>query len=185
MKWLLNQGFVIAWGVVPVSFILLSDVTLLNNRNCFSLHLLYSGYNVVYVIQILLAFQYASFIFVRSLLRPLMSALSVQRSKVVCSRQHGKAKCVRAVTRRFYRLDWGAWIRPKAGRHKKLWKKNKSRKFRLRQHVFCNRTQSKLLDKMVTAYWTRKRHYIDDPYEPYQRRTNFPLLPDKPKPFYP
>ncbi|XP_064603745.1 large ribosomal subunit protein bL35m-like [Liolophura sinensis] len=121
----------------------------------------------------------------RSLLQPLMTAINVQRSKVVCSRQNGKPKCVRAVTRRFYRLDWGVWIRPKAGRHKKLWKKNKGRKFRIRQHVFCNKTQSKLLDKMVTAYWRRKRNYVEDPYEPYQLRTNFPLVPDKPKPFYP
>merc|ERR1719234_2979268 len=36
----------------------------------------------------------------------------------------GKRKSLGAVVMRFKRLDWGAWIRPKAGRAKKLWKKS-------------------------------------------------------------
>ncbi|CAD1471125.1 unnamed protein product, partial [Heterotrigona itama] len=42
----------------------------------------------------------------------------------------------------------GVWIRTYAGRHKRLWKKREGRRCRLRQHVFCNATQSTMLDKM-------------------------------------
>lgn len=89
------------------------------------------------------------------------------------SRQSGKRKSVKAVLKRFKRLDWGAWIRTKSGRHKKLWKKSPPQKRRLRQHVFTNSTQSYLLDKMVTSFWRRPKNYIDDPYKPYHTREEF------------
>ncbi|XP_046383951.1 39S ribosomal protein L35, mitochondrial [Ischnura elegans] len=89
------------------------------------------------------------------------------------SLRKGKRKTVKAVIRRFFRLDWGIWIRTKAGRNKHMWKKSESRKRRLRQHVFCNATQSTLLDKMVTRFWKKRRYYIDDPYEPYHKRDEF------------
>lgn len=90
------------------------------------------------------------------------------------SRQSGKRKSVKAVLKRFMRLDWGAWIRTKSGRHKKLWKKTSPQKRRLRQHVFTNSTQSWLLDSMVTNFWRRPKHYVNDPYRPYHTRDEFP-----------
>ncbi|KAK9501682.1 hypothetical protein O3M35_012364 [Rhynocoris fuscipes] len=96
------------------------------------------------------------------------------------SLRKGKRKTVHAVLKRFYRLDWGIWIRGKCGRQKKLYKKSFNRKRRLRQHVFCNATQSYLLDKMVTSYWRRPKYYIDDPYEPYHKREEFPTTRKKP-----
>ncbi|CAH1114047.1 unnamed protein product [Psylliodes chrysocephalus] len=101
------------------------------------------------------------------------------------SMRKGKRKSVKAVTRRFYRLNWGAWIRTKVGRQKKLWKKSPPRKRRLRQHVFCNSTQSWMLDKMVGPYWRKPRYYVDDPYQPYHSREEFTLASIKPKPYYP
>lgn len=92
----------------------------------------------------------------------------------------GKRKTVRAVTDRFYRLNWGIWIRTKAGRRKHLWRKSSARKKRLREHVFCNATQSTLLDKMVSKYWRRRHYYVDDPYEPYHEREEFMLTRKKP-----
>ncbi|XP_014280074.1 large ribosomal subunit protein bL35m [Halyomorpha halys] len=89
------------------------------------------------------------------------------------SLRKGKRKSVRAVVKRFYRLNWGIWIRTRCGRHKKLYKKSANRKRRLRQHVFTNATQSWLLDKMVTRYWRKPRFYVDDPYEPYHKREEF------------
>ncbi|KAG8227883.1 hypothetical protein J437_LFUL007193 [Ladona fulva] len=97
------------------------------------------------------------------------------------SLKKGKRKTVKAVIRRFFRLDWGIWIRTKAGRGKHLWRKTPQRKRRLRQHVFCNATQSTLLDKMVTRYWKTPRHYVDDPYEPYHRREEFAITRTKPR----
>lgn len=97
------------------------------------------------------------------------------------SLQKGKRKTVKAALRRFMRLHWGGWIRPKVGRHKKLWKKSSAQKRRLRQHVFCNATQSTLLDKMVTKYWKRPRYYVDDPYAPYHTREEFAFTRKKPR----
>ncbi|KAG5317667.1 RM35 protein, partial [Pseudoatta argentina] len=85
----------------------------------------------------------------------------------------GKRQTVKTVLKRFYRLHWGIWIRTRTGRHNKLWTKSVSRKKRLRRHVFCNATQSTLLDKMVSKYWKRRHYYVDDPYEPYHDREEF------------
>lgn len=96
----------------------------------------------------------------------------------------GKRKTVKAVIKRFKRLHWGAWIRTRCGRHKKMFKKSAARKRRLRQHIFTNATQSWLLDKMVTKYWKRPKYYVDDPYEPYHKRENFPFARSKPVKYY-
>ncbi|KAJ6638909.1 39S ribosomal protein L35, mitochondrial [Pseudolycoriella hygida] len=85
----------------------------------------------------------------------------------------GKRRTVRAVLKRFKRLDWGGWIRTRCGRHKKLWKKSPPLRNRLKQHVLVSGTQSWLLDKMVTKYWRRPKYYINDPYAPYHKRENY------------
>lgn len=97
----------------------------------------------------------------------------------------GKRKSVKAVLRRFYRLHWGGWVRTRCGKHKKLWKKSSARKRRLRQHVLCNATQSTLLDKMVGKYWTKRKYYVDDPYEPYHSREEYVFSAKKPRPYVP
>ncbi|KAH8346578.1 hypothetical protein KR084_005472, partial [Drosophila pseudotakahashii] len=85
----------------------------------------------------------------------------------------GKRKTSKAVLKRFKRLDWGAWIRTHSGRQKKLFKKSSALRRRLKQHVFTNATQSWLLDKMVTSFWRRPKHYINDPYRPYHSRNEY------------
>lgn len=99
------------------------------------------------------------------------------------SLKRGKRKTVKAAVKRFFRLHWGGWIRTKIGRHKKLWKKSAPNKRRLRQHVFCNSTQSKLLDKMVTSFWRKPKHYVDDPYAPYHTREEYHVTRKKPRDF--
>ncbi|XP_064552831.1 large ribosomal subunit protein bL35m [Drosophila montana] len=103
---------------------------------------------------------------------PVLAALPA-RSVTKFSLIKGKRKSVKAVLKRFKRLDWGAWIRTHSGRQKKLFKKSAELRRRLRQHVFTNATQSWLLDKMVTSYWRRPKHYIDDPYAPYHKRDEY------------
>ncbi|XP_075232017.1 mitochondrial ribosomal protein L35 [Lycorma delicatula] len=103
-----------------------------------------------------------------------------QRNVTQYSKRSGKRTTVKAVLKRFYRLDWGIWIRTKCGRHKKLYKKSSARKRRLREHVFCNAQQSNLLDKMVTKFWKRPKYYVDDPYEPYHKREEFLLTRKQP-----
>ncbi|XP_063238047.1 large ribosomal subunit protein bL35m [Bacillus rossius redtenbacheri] len=107
---------------------------------------------------------------------------SQSRTVTKFSRQKGKRRSVRAVVQRFYRLHWGGWIRTRAGRHRFLWKKKDSLKRRHRQHVFCNATQSRLLDKMVTKFWRKPRFYVDDPYEPYHTREEYYVTRKKPLP---
>ncbi|KAK6185606.1 hypothetical protein SNE40_007804 [Patella caerulea] len=123
------------------------------------------------------------------LTRPILQIQTPQiipcRTKIRFSMKKGKPKTVKAVVQRFYRLDWGAWIRTRSGRGKKLWRKSPARKYRLRQHVFCTKNQSKLLSAMVTNYWKRPRHYADDPYAPYHKRTNFNETPVQKPPFLP
>ncbi|XP_004612151.2 39S ribosomal protein L35, mitochondrial [Sorex araneus] len=94
------------------------------------------------------------------------------RTLTYCSTRKGKRKTVKAVVYRFLRLHSGLWLRRKAGYKKKLWKKTAARKKRLREFVFCNKTQSKLLDKMTTSFWKRRNWYADDPYQNYHDRTN-------------
>ncbi|XP_046741699.1 39S ribosomal protein L35, mitochondrial [Diprion similis] len=111
---------------------------------------------------------------------PSQSTQVPARTLTKFSLQKGKRKTVKAVIHRFYRLHWGCWIRTRAGRHKKLWKKSPANKRRLRQHIFVNATQSWLLDKMVTNFWRRPRFYVDDPYNPYHTREEFVFTRTKP-----
>ena len=94
------------------------------------------------------------------------------RTVTYFSSRKGKRKTVKAVIYRFLRLHSGLWLRRKAGYKKKLWKKTTARKRRLREFVFCNKTQSKLLDKMTTSFWKRRNWFADDPYQKYHDRTN-------------
>ncbi|XP_007952273.1 39S ribosomal protein L35, mitochondrial [Orycteropus afer afer] len=94
------------------------------------------------------------------------------RTVTYFSARKGKRKTVKAVVYRFLRLHSGLWLRRKAGYKKKLWKKKAARKKRLREFVFCNKTQSKLLDKMTTSFWKRRNWYANDPYQMYHDRTN-------------
>ncbi|MBW01245.1 39S ribosomal protein L35, mitochondrial, partial [Eschrichtius robustus] len=94
------------------------------------------------------------------------------RTVTYYSSRKGKRKTVKAAVYRFLRLHSGLWLRRKAGYKKKLWKKTVARKRRLREFVFCNKTQSKLLDKMTTSFWKRRNWYADDLYQKYHDRTN-------------
>ncbi|XP_023690164.2 large ribosomal subunit protein bL35m [Paramormyrops kingsleyae] len=97
------------------------------------------------------------------------------RTLTYYSLKKGKRKTVKAVVKRFLRLHCGLWLRRKAGYKKKLWKKKSVRKKRLREHVFCNATQSRMLNKMTTSFWKRRNWYLDDPYQKYHDRTNLKL----------
>ncbi|XP_061445298.1 large ribosomal subunit protein bL35m isoform X2 [Rhineura floridana] len=108
---------------------------------------------------------------------PLLQSILHQqvRTLIKFSLRKGKKKTVKAVVKRFLRLHSGLWLRRRAGYKKKLWKKSPRRKKRLREHVFCNKTQSKLLDKMTSSFWKRRNWYVDDPYQNYHDRTNLKL----------
>ncbi|XP_076834361.1 large ribosomal subunit protein bL35m [Brachyhypopomus gauderio] len=116
----------------------------------------------------------------QSLLRrvtPLIPSLELEprRNLTYYSLKKGKRKTVRSVVKRFLRLHCGLWVRRKAGYKKKLWKKSSARKKRLREHVFCSKTQCKKLDKMTTSFWKRRNWFLNDPYKKYHDRVNLKL----------
>lgn len=108
--------------------------------------------------------------------------LQQQSRTVVKFSWKGKRRTVRVVPAKFYRLDWGMWIRRIAGAHKRRWKKNNKRLMRLERHVMVNATRSYMLDKMVTKYWRSPKYWVDDPYEPYHKREDFLDTRTKPRP---
>jgi large subunit ribosomal protein L35 len=112
--------------------------------------------------------------FFRPLLLPTTVTEQAVRTRVTCSRRDGKPRTVYAVTRRFFRLYNGMWIRTRAGRHKKLWKKQGRTIAALQQHVFCTQRQCWTLDKMVNRYYKTPKYYPDDPYQPYHSKDNLP-----------
>jgi len=79
----------------------------------------------------------------------------------------GKRKSLSAVVMRFKRLDWGAWIRPKAGRNKKLWKKSLRQQVVNERHVFCKSYHKRRFDRAVSSDIKEIRHIPDDPYKVY------------------
>ncbi|XP_026875407.2 39S ribosomal protein L35, mitochondrial [Electrophorus electricus] len=105
---------------------------------------------------------------------PLIPSVKLEptRNLTSCSLKKGKRKTLRSVVQRFLRLHCGLWVRRKAGYKKKLWKKSAARKKRLREHVFCSKTQCKKLDKMTTSFWKRRNWFLNDPYQKYHDRVN-------------
>lgn len=71
--------------------------------------------------------------------------------------------------KRFKRLDWGMYVRHRAGRFKKRWKKTESHKLKLEQTVFCKPYHIRRFDMMFNDELKRKRYFPDDPYEKYNQ----------------
>jgi large subunit ribosomal protein L35 len=63
------------------------------------------------------------------------------------------------------------WIRTHPGRNKKRYQKDDAFNKTSYYHETCTAEECEMLDKMMTPFWLRKRHYVDDPYEPYHTRT--------------
>ncbi|KAL4231179.1 mitochondrial 54S ribosomal protein YmL35 [Mactra antiquata] len=115
----------------------------------------------------------------RSLLAVTIPLIESVRTAIRYSIRKGKPKTVKAVVNRFFRMPWGQYIRPRAGRHKSKWSKPDWINERAKYHVFTNKTQSRMLDKMTTSYWKKRRFYVNDPYEPYMKRTKMNYTPPK------
>lgn len=115
---------------------------------------------------------------------PLLSRCNFHTSPVCSTTPELKEWREHRVIDRFYRLPWGAWIRTYGGRKTGLYKKVPQHRWRLKQHIFCNYHQNKLLDKLVTPKWKEPKYFADSPYDPYSQRTNSYWHPNQKK-FYP
>ncbi|CAH0387032.1 unnamed protein product [Bemisia tabaci] len=105
------------------------------------------------------------------------------RTQLLYGPKKGKPRTERVVLHKFFRLRWGMWIRTIAGRHKRLFGKSRENKIRSTRHVMCNAQQCRLLDQMTHEYWKKPKYYVDDPYEPYHSREEFPYTRMKPVPW--
>lgn len=77
---------------------------------------------------------------------------------------------------RFYRLNWGGWIRARGGRGKWMWRKTGPWMWWTKQHILCSKTQSEQLEKMFAQKYRKKTYFVDDFYEQYESR-EFEALP--------
>ena len=71
---------------------------------------------------------------------------------------------------RFYRLNWGGWIRARGGRGSRHWQRTGPDEWWVKQHILCSETQSKMLEKMFAKKYRKKTYFVDDPYEIYENR---------------
>jgi len=86
---------------------------------------------------------------------------------VLYDMQDGERKNLPAVVARFKRLDWGQWIRPRAGRDKKHWKKSRTQLVNNEKHVFVKPYHKRRFDRAVTMEIKEIRHIPEDPYKVY------------------
>ncbi|CAD5221304.1 unnamed protein product [Bursaphelenchus xylophilus] len=71
---------------------------------------------------------------------------------------------------RFKRLNNGMWIRALPGRSKQRYMKDETWNKISLEYETCTKEECEMLDKMATPFWLRKKHYVNDPYEPYNVR---------------
>lgn len=71
---------------------------------------------------------------------------------------------------RFYRLNWGGWIRARGGRGSKMWQKDGPKMWWTKQHILCSQKQTETLEKMFAQKYRKKKFFVDDPYETYEER---------------
>lgn len=71
---------------------------------------------------------------------------------------------------RFYRLNWGGWIRARGGRGSRMWQKRGDEMWWTKQHILCSEHQTEQLEKMIEKKYRKKTYFVDDPYEVYENR---------------
>ena len=88
---------------------------------------------------------------------------------VLYDKKTGRRGTLPDAEKRFKRLDWGIYIRPRAGARKKHWRKSASRMWQKEQHVFCVRYHVRRFDKMNSPEFKRKRYIPDCMYDKYNK----------------
>lgn len=94
----------------------------------------------------------------------------------------GERHCDPRAKDRFYRLNWGGWIRARGGRGSNSWQKTGERMWWSKQHILCSERQCEQLEKMFEQKYRKETYFVDDPYEIYEERNNIEFLPIGRKP---
>ncbi|CAB3402549.1 unnamed protein product [Caenorhabditis bovis] len=82
----------------------------------------------------------------------------------------GRKRPNQDVLDRFKRLNNGMWIRAVPGKNKLRYMKDETWQTTSMYYETCTKDQCEMLDKLVTPYWLRPKHYPNDPYEAYHVR---------------
>lgn len=90
--------------------------------------------------------------------------------------------CVFRFKMKVYQFNFiGMWIRAHPGRTTSRYRKSDDFKTTSLYYETCTKDQCEMLDKLVTPFWLRRRHYPEDPYESYHVRhgINSPRVDEK------
>ncbi|VDL79792.1 unnamed protein product, partial [Nippostrongylus brasiliensis] len=99
------------------------------------------------------------------------------------SPKDGRKRPAQDVLDRFKRLNNGMWIRAHPGRNKLRYAKDEKFQETSLYLETCTKEECEMLDKMMTPFWLRRRHYPNDPYAAYHVRHGIdsPRVDDKGK----
>ncbi|CAJ0578292.1 unnamed protein product, partial [Mesorhabditis spiculigera] len=95
----------------------------------------------------------------------------------------GRKRPSQDVLDRFKRLNNGMWIRAVPGWHKQRYFKDDKWQETSVYYETCTKDECQMLDRMMTPFWLRRKHYPDDPYKAYHVRHDVksPRVDDKGK----
>ncbi|CAI5446004.1 unnamed protein product [Caenorhabditis angaria] len=95
--------------------------------------------------------------------------------------QSGRKRPAQDVLDRFKRLNNGMWIHAHAGKNKLRYMKDDKWQKTSLYYETCTKEQCQMLDKLVTPFWLRPKHYPNDPYQAYNVRHGIdsPRVDDK------
>ncbi|KAL3116060.1 hypothetical protein niasHT_007360 [Heterodera trifolii] len=82
----------------------------------------------------------------------------------------GRKRPCQDVLDRFARLNNGLWVRSRQGRNKQVYQKDETFRKVNMQWDTCTKRECAMLDKLMTPFWLRPKHYVGDPMEPYHAR---------------
>ncbi|CAI4229981.1 unnamed protein product [Auanema sp. JU1783] len=95
--------------------------------------------------------------------------------------KEGRKRPAQDVLDRFKRLNNGMWIHAHAGKNKLRYMKDETWQKTSMYMETCTKAQCEMLDKMMTPFWLRPKHYPNDPYKSYHVRHGIssPRVDDK------
>ncbi|KAI1721163.1 putative 39S ribosomal protein L35, mitochondrial precursor-like [Ditylenchus destructor] len=95
--------------------------------------------------------------------------------------KQGRKRPCQDVLDRFKRLNNGMWVRSVPGNTKQRYSKADLWRETSFDWYTCTKEECSMLDKMMSPFWLRRKHYVDDILEPYHTRhgINSPRVDDK------
>ncbi|RWS26257.1 39S ribosomal protein L35-like protein [Leptotrombidium deliense] len=99
------------------------------------------------------------------------------RSVIYYDFHNSRRRSVTAAIQRFHRLNWGGWVYMLPGGRKKVWRKSWWRRWYDRQYYLLSPKQSWEMEQLMTPRYKKPKYFVDDPFEPYQKRHGLDFVP--------